>query len=56
MFINRQTELAYLDNEYHDIRFKFISIIGRRRVGKTTLIRKDDLILFGLKDIEKVTK
>lgn len=39
-FINREDELAYIEQEYKDINFKFISIIGRRRVGKTRLIEE----------------
>ncbi len=39
-FIDRQDESAYLEKEYKDRTFKFISIIGRRRVGKTRLIEE----------------
>ncbi len=38
-FIGRQTELAKLNAEYaHDS--SFVVIYGRRRVGKTTLIKE----------------
>ena len=39
-FIDREDELAYIKQEYKDTNFKFISIIGRRRVGKTRLIEE----------------
>jgi len=39
MFINRHNELKLLENEYKDKDFKFTVIYGRRRVGKTTLIK-----------------
>ncbi|SMH35437.1 ATP-binding protein [Methanohalophilus portucalensis] len=39
-FINRQAELEYLEAEYAKADFRFISIIGRRRLGKTRLIRE----------------
>lgn len=38
-FINRQDELALLNNEYQSDGFSFTVIYGRRRVGKTELIR-----------------
>lgn len=40
MFIDRKEEIEYLEKEFREERFKFISIIGRRRVGKTRLIQK----------------
>ncbi|WP_022670399.1 AAA family ATPase [Hippea alviniae] len=40
MFVNREKELKILENEYNRDGFKFCIIYGRRRVGKTTLIRK----------------
>ncbi|MBU4245692.1 MAG: ATP-binding protein [Nanoarchaeota archaeon] len=39
-FIDRHDELDYLKKEYQDSTFKFISVIGRRRVGKTRLIEE----------------
>lgn len=39
-FINREKELEYLNGEYEKGDFRFISVIGRRRLGKTRLIRK----------------
>ncbi len=39
-FIDRKDELAYLNSEYAAGGFKFISVIGRRRVGKTRLIEE----------------
>jgi AAA+ ATPase superfamily predicted ATPase len=39
-FINRESELKYLNEEYEKGNFRFISVIGRRRLGKTRLIRK----------------
>lgn len=40
MFIDRKDEVEYLEREFKEGGFKFISIIGRRRVGKTRLIKK----------------
>ncbi|ADI74070.1 DUF234 DEXX-box ATPase [Methanohalobium evestigatum Z-7303] len=37
-FINRQKEVGYFENEYKKSDFRFISIIGRRRLGKTRFI------------------
>ena len=39
-FIDRKDDLEYIKQEYKDLNFKFISIIGRRRVGKTRLIKE----------------
>jgi AAA+ ATPase superfamily predicted ATPase len=39
-FVNRKDELSYLEKEYKSGHFKFISVIGRRRVGKTRLIEE----------------
>lgn len=39
-FINRERELEYFDEEYEKGDFRFISVIGRRRLGKTRLIRE----------------
>lgn len=39
-FINRKDELKYLNDEYEKNDFRFISIIGRRRLGKTRFIEE----------------
>ena len=39
-FIGRKKELAELESAYKSNRFEFAVIYGRRRVGKTTLIRE----------------
>ncbi len=39
-FINRENELAVLENEYKKQNASFVVVYGRRRVGKTTLIEK----------------
>lgn len=40
MFVDRKRELKYIEDEFNKEGFKFISIIGRRRVGKTRLIKQ----------------
>ncbi|MBN2825347.1 MAG: ATP-binding protein [Campylobacterales bacterium] len=40
MFINRHKELALLNREFESDSFAFTVIYGRRRVGKTTLIKE----------------
>ncbi len=40
MFVNREKELKILEEEYNKSNFKFCVIYGRRRVGKTTLIKE----------------
>ena len=40
MFVNRQNELKLLEDEYKSNGFRFSVIYGRRRVGKTTLIKR----------------
>lgn len=40
MFINRQTELANLEARYHSGRAELFVLYGRRRVGKTELLRR----------------
>jgi len=40
MFVNREKELALLNREYESDAFAFSVIYGRRRVGKTTLIKE----------------
>lgn len=40
MFIGRHQELAAMEKRYAGTRFEFLVIYGRRRVGKTRLIRE----------------
>ena len=40
MFVNRQKELKILEEEYANSDFKFTVMYGRRRVGKTTLLKE----------------
>ena len=40
MFIGRERELALLEDRYASGSFEFVPIYGRRRVGKTTLIKR----------------
>ncbi|MDX9813540.1 MAG: ATP-binding protein [Sulfurimonadaceae bacterium] len=40
MFINRQRELSLLNDEYISGRFAFTVLYGRRRAGKTTLLKE----------------
>jgi len=40
MFVNRQKELRLLEEEYINSDFRFTVMYGRRRVGKTTLIKE----------------
>lgn len=40
MFIGRENELKVLNERYNSGRFEFLPIYGRRRVGKTALIRE----------------
>ena len=40
MFINRQKELELLNDEYTSDGFRFSILCGRRRVGKTTLLKE----------------
>ena len=39
-FINRKDELKYLEEEYNKQDFRFISVVGRRWLGKTRLIQE----------------
>ncbi len=39
-FINREPELSFLNSEFNEERSSLVVIYGRRRVGKTTLIKK----------------
>jgi AAA+ ATPase superfamily predicted ATPase len=38
-FVNRKDELALLETRYNDPGFEFFAIYGRRRIGKTELIK-----------------
>ncbi len=40
MFANRYKELELLNSEYFNERFAFTVLYGRRRVGKTTLLKE----------------
>ena len=40
MFTGRQQELEMLNDLYNSNRFEFLVLYGRRRVGKTTLLRE----------------
>ncbi len=40
MFVNRQKELRLLEEEYLNSNFRFTIVYGRRRVGKTTLLKE----------------
>lgn len=40
MFVDRQKELAYLGKEYNQPGSKFVVLYGRRRIGKTALIKE----------------
>ena len=40
MFVNRQKELGLLEEEYLSSDFRFTVMYGRRRVGKTTLLKE----------------
>jgi len=40
MFIGRKQELDCLNERYGQERFNFFTVRGRRRVGKTTLLRE----------------
>ena len=56
-FIDRQEELSYLNQEYSSAGFKFISLIGRRRMGKTRLIEefiknKPDAVYFLVQELD----
>ncbi len=39
-FVDRQEELGFLEREYAQPSFRFIPLYGRRRVGKTRLVRE----------------
>lgn len=40
MFVNREKELTVLNSEYAEDNFRFTVLYGRRRVGKTTLLKE----------------
>ncbi|OAA31658.1 ATPase [Kosmotoga arenicorallina S304] len=40
MFVNRDSELQLLENEYNANRSSFVVMYGRRRIGKTTLLKE----------------
>jgi len=40
VFVNRNDELNFLDSAYRSGRSEFIVIYGRRRIGKTELLRE----------------
>lgn len=51
MFIGREKQLKFLEDRYKKEKFEFIVIRGRRRIGKSTLIKefcknKKDVILY----------
>ena len=54
MFYGREKELQALEERYYSGRFEFVPIYGRRRVGKTTLIKeflkKHDGVFFTAKN------
>jgi AAA+ ATPase superfamily predicted ATPase len=39
MFIDREKEIAFLEKKYKDSRPQFIILWGKRRVGKTELVK-----------------
>ena len=41
MFVGRQSELESLETAYQKGSFQFAVVYGRRRVGKTSLLRAD---------------
>ena len=58
MFIGRESELIKLEKMYSTNEFQFAVIYGRRRVGKTTLIReflknKESLLYVSLEGKQK---
>ena len=56
MFINREHELESLERRYTSREAEFVVMYGRRRVGKTTLIKKffeNKRHLYFLADMQK---
>jgi len=39
-FIGRDVELNQLENLYNSPKFEFLVMYGRRRIGKTTILKK----------------
>lgn len=39
-FVNRETELAFLNKQYGTAGFQFVPVHGRRRIGKTRLVQE----------------
>ncbi len=39
-FVNRQSELSFLEKTYRDSGFQFVPVYGRRRICKTRLIQE----------------
>ncbi|HAN09188.1 MAG TPA: ATPase [Clostridiales bacterium] len=61
MFLGREEELRFLEEEYSKKRSSFIVVYGRRRVGKTTLIKefiknKKSLYFLASEEIENENK
>ena len=61
MFVGRESELIKLEKMYSTNEFQFAVIYGRRRVGKTTLIReflknKESLLYVSLEWTQKETE
>ncbi len=55
MFFGREKEIETLEKRYHSGKFEFFTIRGRRRVGKSTLLRefcrdKTDVIFFSAQE------
>ena len=40
MFVNRSNELKILNDDYKNNKFSLTVLYGRRRVGKTTLLKE----------------
>lgn len=40
MFINREVEIAFLEQKWNEPKAQFIVLWGKRRVGKTELARQ----------------
>ena len=56
MFIDRNSEMVHLNKEYNKIGSSFVVIYGRRRTGKTTLIKeftKNKKAIYFFVEIEK---
>ncbi len=58
MFVGREKELKILENLYNSDDFQFTVLYGRRRIGKTTLIKqflldKDAIYFVGIESNEK---